>query len=239
MQNKKGIGARGAAMVYALMFFLMCALVGSIVVTAAFANTGKLRETREEQQEYLAVRSAAQLVADMMSDGVFLCDFNVKVWPMSADSNNRTYMTVGSSLNFEIRGMEFVDSDMFKDIKSMVFDSIRYQDMKIMTNVDGEDLTGKPEYYVPVETVTTFQVQMDGVEPVNVTVRLGKGNDALMIFTAYVTAVSASGNYRVTLEGKTNLNNVVPVYQDLGGDVALFINHPTLNWIDWQAQKGA
>lgn len=58
----------GAALVLALMFFLLCACVGVMVVTAASANAGKAAKMREEEQAYLAVKAAANAYAELMRE---------------------------------------------------------------------------------------------------------------------------------------------------------------------------
>ena len=58
---------RGASILLALLFFLLCAMVGASVLMAAASNAGKSRSNREEQQKYLALSSAMQLVCDELT----------------------------------------------------------------------------------------------------------------------------------------------------------------------------
>lgn len=48
----------------ALVFFLIAAIIGGIVITAASASAGRLTHLRDEQQAYLTVSSAARLARD-------------------------------------------------------------------------------------------------------------------------------------------------------------------------------
>lgn len=59
----------GASILLALLFFLLCAMVGASVLMAAASNAGKSRSNREEQQKYLTLSSALQLVCDELTDG--------------------------------------------------------------------------------------------------------------------------------------------------------------------------
>ena len=52
----------GASMVVALVFFLLCMMVGCVVLTAASVNIGKVESDRRAHQQYLAVSSAARLL---------------------------------------------------------------------------------------------------------------------------------------------------------------------------------
>ena len=55
---------RGATIILALTFFLICAVIGGIVLTSATGNAGRLSHMRGEQQTYLTVSSAAKLVRE-------------------------------------------------------------------------------------------------------------------------------------------------------------------------------
>lgn len=57
----------------ALLFFVMCATVGAIILTAATASSGRLANLRQDDQTYYATSSAAELVVDQI-----LCE-SVKV----------------------------------------------------------------------------------------------------------------------------------------------------------------
>lgn len=54
----------GASMLIALLFFLVAMVVGGVVLTAASTNAGRVERNRREQQNYLAVASAAELVKE-------------------------------------------------------------------------------------------------------------------------------------------------------------------------------
>ncbi len=57
----------GASMVIALLFLLLCLTIGAIVLSAASASAGRLRTSRANQQNYLTVSSAADLLRDKLS----------------------------------------------------------------------------------------------------------------------------------------------------------------------------
>ncbi len=58
---------RGASLVIALVFFLICAIVGSVVLTAASVGAKAVQTNRELQQAEFTVGSAAQLVGSQLS----------------------------------------------------------------------------------------------------------------------------------------------------------------------------
>ena len=64
---------RGVTIIMALVFFLTAAIIGSIVITAAYASVGRLTHLREKQQNYLTTSSATKLVRDELKGVV--CTF--------------------------------------------------------------------------------------------------------------------------------------------------------------------
>lgn len=59
---------RGASLVFALLIFLMCALAGTVALTAASANVGRYTHLEAEQRDYLSVASALELIQKEMND---------------------------------------------------------------------------------------------------------------------------------------------------------------------------
>ena len=59
---------KGASITYALLIFLVCAVVGSAVLVAGTAASGRMSEVAEYDQRYYAVTSAARLMIDMIDD---------------------------------------------------------------------------------------------------------------------------------------------------------------------------
>lgn len=58
---------RGASLIFALLLFLVCAVVGSVVLTSGTAASGRVSEMVNTDQRYYAVTSAAELFKDMIN----------------------------------------------------------------------------------------------------------------------------------------------------------------------------
>lgn len=58
----------GASITFALLLFLVCAVVGSVVLTAGTAAAGRMSELAKMDQRYYSVTSAVQLLQDIISD---------------------------------------------------------------------------------------------------------------------------------------------------------------------------
>ena len=66
------IGANsGASILIALFFFLICAVVGAAVLTAATVTTGQLKDLESSQQAYYSVSSTAALFRDEIVGGTY------------------------------------------------------------------------------------------------------------------------------------------------------------------------
>ena len=57
---------RGASLTFALLLFLVCAVVGSVVLVAGTAASGRLAELGESEQRFYAVNSAAELIVSQL-----------------------------------------------------------------------------------------------------------------------------------------------------------------------------
>ncbi len=59
---------RGASITYALLIFLVCAVVGSAVLVAGTTAAGRMSKITENDQRYYAVTSAVRLLSDLIDD---------------------------------------------------------------------------------------------------------------------------------------------------------------------------
>lgn len=77
----------GASILIALLFFLLCAMVGASVLMAAASNAGKSRSSREEQQKYLTLSSALQLVCDELTAAEYTGKYDYTYTPSVTTKN--------------------------------------------------------------------------------------------------------------------------------------------------------
>ena len=57
---------RGASLIFALMVLLLCAFAGAAALTAAASNAGRYTHAEQDQQKYLSVASAMNLLCDKL-----------------------------------------------------------------------------------------------------------------------------------------------------------------------------
>lgn len=72
------------------MFFLICAIIGGIVLSSAYANIGRLTHMRDEQQAYLTASSATKLLRDELESFVFTA-VHVKVSGDGTEKNSTNF----------------------------------------------------------------------------------------------------------------------------------------------------
>ncbi len=68
---------RGASILFAILIFMMCILAGTAALTAASANSGRYAHMKADQQRYLSVASAAQLLTEEFTRNSFTANLNV------------------------------------------------------------------------------------------------------------------------------------------------------------------
>lgn len=66
--KKKLRSRRGASLTFALLIFLVCTVVGAVVLAAATAASGRMSRLTEMDQRYFSVTSAADLLAQELSN---------------------------------------------------------------------------------------------------------------------------------------------------------------------------
>ena len=62
---------QGVTILFALLVFLLCILAGTAALTAAASNAGRYTHLESDQQKYLSVSSAADLLRGQLSDQGF------------------------------------------------------------------------------------------------------------------------------------------------------------------------
>ncbi len=78
---------RGASILLALLFLLVCVLVAMSVLMAAASNAGKIRSNREEQQKYFTLSSALNLIVDELEAAEYRGNYTISVTEIEAEMN--------------------------------------------------------------------------------------------------------------------------------------------------------
>lgn len=150
---------RGVSIVLALLLLLVCAFAGTAAITAASSNIVRYEESREYQQEYLAVSSAAKLLIDQIAEG------NGKISATYPAGN------LGAP-QYLYDGLVRPNDDtlyflIWDDVQDLLYTAL-YNDSEVACSWAPDALTLEP--YVPDKRQFEITVENDEVfKPVNVT----------------------------------------------------------------------
>ncbi len=100
----------GASVVLALLFFAMCAMVGSVVLTAGSATAGRNLELTKDTQEQYTLESAARVLAKRLKGYTFSFTHDVNE---TIDSS--IVIAAGSSFHFADAICKALISGVYKD----------------------------------------------------------------------------------------------------------------------------
>lgn len=97
---------KGASLTFALLAFLVCAVISAVLLASASAATGRLSNLAETDQRYYAVTSAAQLFCDELEGQEFdivreETNYQVNVRAYYTDNNGTTYGRSATSEEIE------------------------------------------------------------------------------------------------------------------------------------------
>ncbi len=92
MISKKLRSSKGASLTFALLAFLVCAVISAVLLASASAASGRLSNLAESDQRYYAVTSAAQLFCDTLEGQ----EFTIERTKVSYSSSRQNYIIIGS-----------------------------------------------------------------------------------------------------------------------------------------------
>lgn len=93
---------RGASMLMALLLFLIAAMVSAVIITAAVSARSRVASDRAQQQTYLTVSSAAELLRDSIEGGSG--DFRTRKVTLYRDESKQHLVRVVSDTQEEAAG---------------------------------------------------------------------------------------------------------------------------------------
>lgn len=95
MVSRKLKDNSGASILLALLFFLLCALAGSVVLAAGSAAAGRMKDVNAKEQAYFSVTSAAELLKEEIEGKSISYDTVKDEWIQSPDSNLKDILKNG------------------------------------------------------------------------------------------------------------------------------------------------
>ena len=238
---------KGASLMTALLFFVMCATIGSIILAAATASTGRLANLVKKDQSYFATKSASDFLRDT------LCPTNSDKRQIVLKIEIQDAEGVSSTKNVQILtdGGTYVD---FADNQEILAQHILYMtlrdnfnifDVKYMNptyrkstvsviNTDPER-TKKVEYFQTVRLNIT--VNGDDNEPLNVNgnVYMNKDLDLFVILKPQIESEKDQNILNLWFYSTKKLEEAESITED-GKKNLTYIY--TISWQNPVASKG-
>ena len=205
----------GASITFALLLFLVCTVLCSVIIAAATAASGRMSRIAEMDQRYYAVTSAAEMLKQLFDGKSAVIEKKI------AGTRTETYQSglVSSSTTYDDNDFElYVDSDEVGTSPS--FDSIlsdaayRYFQMnqpsalpveRTFNIQSSDDIIGALNIDAendPLAVAVSESVDEDG----NILITVGNDYKLVLLFSASVTGPAVSeeaGDSKVTADSET------------------------------------
>lgn len=231
----------GASMLIALLFFLVAMTVGAVVLTAASANAGRVTRNRQEQQNYLAVASAAELVKEDIAGApgaAFTASYDKVVteysetWTDDEGNSHTSYKTVTT---YQTKEPKIEESRLLPEMRNLL-KSIYF------TTVPAE--TGLRKDWVPgadVKRKLSFDAVVAGKELPDVTGTITVVKDETDAknrgrYTLLMTLADAEGKNAMTMIFPAKVKKAI---SSQGGNPVITTYTTTVTWEAPVIMKGA
>ena len=236
---------RGASILMALLFLLVCMLVASSVLMAAASNSGKLRSNQQEQQKYLALSSALRLVCDEWTAAEYTGQYEYGITPHviydedghgSIDYYIHTYKQLVGQFECELTegGLAEllpVQDDLDAWLAANFKLPLNLQQPPDVYNFNGLSATFGGSYQLLV------QPNLDGLPQVNISLKMR--NDGIIRLTA--TLGEAADGYLYTMEAELVPQESLNTQLRLEANPKIGLNQTGMvKWdLNWIAKKEA
>ena len=180
----------GASISFALLLFLVCAVLCSVILTAVTAASGRMSSLAETDQRYYAVTSAAELLKDLFDEET------VQIEKITTGKREETYKngSVSSSTtygnDYSLKLNSEVVNDSSPSFSSIVTDAA----YKYFNSVEGGDFSPQSPYSLKIEPDidgNTDSLAVDIKEVIdsngNITLTVGDQFKIELVFSASVT----------------------------------------------------
>lgn len=258
MKNRLRIklkSCRGASILMALLFMLVCMMVASSVLMAAASNSGKLRSNQQEQQKYLALASALRLVCDELTAAEYIGQYNYNRQPVYETTDDGSTHYVKEIYTYSQRTGDFaceLTEGSFDNLLPLRrdLDILLAGNFKLAANqqmspheyiFDTGLITGAPDGAFNGSYQLLVQPNVDGLPEVNISVKLR--NDGIIRLTA--TLGEAADGYLYTMEAELvpqqSLKNIFYLLPPGSAGLQSGLNQTAaVKWdLNWIAKKEA
>ena len=189
---------RGASITFALLLFLVCAVVGSVVLTAGTAAAGRMSKLAEMDQRYYSVTSAARLMRNMVEGESVTIVKTTKT--ETTDESSETTTTQPSTIT--LNGRTIVPPVSFETIAQDAAYSYA-----VLKSGNTRTLTLSVAGHDELKVTVTETLATDGTLTFLITRASGNGEYSLKeTFTADASTVLGTNEYQKTTTETTKIS---------------------------------
>lgn len=199
--NTRGIkklkSDKGVSLSVALLFFLVCAILASMLIAAATAANGRAASVIESRQDDSAAVSGARLIADQLQKDVVII---VETAEIDKDGkttiNDPTYNETQDSAGTEEK-TSLADFNDYKDVTGTADSSVLSASIQMMYSNYLKNISNKSEAFSNGSLAKTGSVS--NLKPVTSDMQISVGSDEnLTAYAAYTLNPDLSINIRVS-----------------------------------------
>jgi len=170
MLSRKLRDETGASFLIALLVFLICAVVASVIVMSASGNVERIQQHREEEQAYLTMSSAAQMLQK---------DLSV----------NPAFTGIESKTIYECRGLGYYDEhqDEYPDYIRTITDPEASQLSGYIEQAAEQVFTSELQYKTPTAFTSyerSFSIEVNGMDTVRAVLTMDSDYNIQVVLTS-------------------------------------------------------
>lgn len=193
---------RGATLMAALLFFLVAAVCGSIILAAATATVSRVKNQAKDAQAYYAVTSAAQLIRDDLMDSNWL----ITLEEQYEDNEIKSGYTRITDIQFVDNDINTVELETFvRDLRNAPVDLNGSFVKSNLFQINTTDVNEFPTVFFKADPVPlTDQI---GKQSCQLSVTITNNTDSNNRFESY-KETDANGNQLYWIEVKLRSINI-------------------------------
>ena len=118
---------RGASITFALLLFLVCAVISSVVIVAASTAGGRLSTVREMDQRYYAATAAADVLRDRLDGQSAIVTYQKNAGGAITDATANKTGILGAASEAIVLNPSAATVEILPDEKSLTVEEIEYR----------------------------------------------------------------------------------------------------------------
>ncbi len=198
--NTRGIkklkSDRGVSLSVALLFFLVCAILASMLIAAATAANGRAASVIESRQDDSAAVSGARLIADQLQKDVVIIVETAAIDKDGTTMKDTKYYESQNSADAEEK-TSLADFNDYKDVTGTADSSVLSASIQMMYSNYLKNISNKSEAFSNGSLAKTGSVS--NLKPVTSDMQISVGSDEnLTAYAAYTLNPDLSINIRVS-----------------------------------------